>query len=54
MKANTPKTTAVPTKRLLKAIDMQLKAILEDDVRKLHLTGDNRIKEAAFLQLIAA
>jgi hypothetical protein len=54
MTNTTTKTTAAQTKVLLKAIDLELKTILEDDVRKLHLSGDARIKEAAFLQLIAA
>lgn len=54
MKANTTKTTPAKTKTLLKAIDMELNAILENDVRKLQATGDRRIQEAAFLQLIAA
>lgn len=54
MKATTTKISPTSTKVLLKAIDMELKAILEDDVRKLAAAGDRRIQEAAFLQLIAA
>lgn len=54
MKATTTKNTAAQTKVLLKAIDMELNAILEEDVRKLQATGDRRVQEAAFLQLIAA
>jgi hypothetical protein len=52
MKTNATKNTAAQTKVLLKAIDMELKEILEHDVCKLY--GDRRIQEAAFLQLIAA
>jgi hypothetical protein len=48
------KTKSTPTKALLKAIDQQLQTILENDIRKLHLANDPRIKNAAFLQLIAA
>jgi len=54
MKTTATKTSGNQTKALLKAIDQQLKAILEDDIRKLDSVGDRRIKEAAFLQLIAA
>ena len=45
MKNNTQKIT------LLKAIDRELKAILEKDIRKIE---DKDIRNAAFLQLIAA
>jgi len=45
------KTTATQTPALLKAIDKQLKAILENDIRKIE---DKDIRNAAFLQLIAA
>jgi len=45
------KTTATQTPDLLKAIDKQLKAILENDIRKIE---DKDIRNAAFLQLIAA
>ena len=54
MKIVTTKKTTAETNALLKAIDLELKAILEDDVRKLQNAEDIRIKEAAFLQLIAA
>jgi hypothetical protein len=54
MKNNATKNTAAQTKVLLKAIDMELNMILENDVRKLHATGNRHIQEAAFLQLIAA
>jgi hypothetical protein len=43
-------TTAV----LLKAIDMKLRAILEEDVRKLAEAKEIKHRNAAFLQLIAA
>jgi len=46
MKANTTKTN-----ELLKAIDKQLKAIIEKDILKI---DDLNIRNAAFLQLIAA
>jgi hypothetical protein len=46
MKANSTKTT-----ELVKAIDQQLKAILEKDILKIE---DVNVKNAAFLQLIAA
>jgi hypothetical protein len=42
----TPETNAI-----LKAIEIELVTILENDVRKLE---DERIRKAAFLQLIAA
>jgi hypothetical protein len=46
------KTTATQTTPiLLKAIDKQLKAILERDIKKIK---EESIKNAAFLQLIAA
>jgi hypothetical protein len=54
MKTTTTQLSAVQTKVLLKAIDLELKAILENDIRKLHALTDVRIKQAAFLQLIAA
>ena len=54
MKIVTTKKTTAETTALLKAIELELKAILEDDVRKLHHAEDIRIKQAAFLQLIAA
>jgi hypothetical protein len=46
---NSTKTTV-----LLKAIDLELKAILEQDIRKFNSAKFNRNKNAAFLQLIAA
>lgn len=54
MKTATTKKQTEKTAALLKAIEIELKAILEDDVRKLHRAEDIRIKQAAFLQLIAA
>jgi hypothetical protein len=48
MKNNTQKIT------LLKAIDRELKAILEKDIRKFTAVADVENKYAAFLQLIAA
>jgi hypothetical protein len=39
---------------LLKAIDKQLKTILEEDIRKFTGTHDVKNKNASFLQLIAA
>jgi len=42
------------TTTLLKAIDKQLKTILEQDIRKFTDTRYNKNKNAAFLQLIAA
>lgn len=46
MKANITKTT-----ELVKAIDKQLKAILEKDILKIE---DKNVRNALFLQLIAA
>jgi len=46
---NSTKTTV-----LLKAIDLELKAILEQDIRKFNSAKFNKNKNAAFLQLIAA
>jgi hypothetical protein len=46
MKANSTTTAG-----LVKAIDKQLKAILEKDILKIK---DGNIRNAAFLQLIAA
>lgn len=54
MKTATTKKQTTKTAALLKAIELELKTILEDDVRKLHHIQDVRIKQAAFLQLIAA
>ena len=48
------KTNKTTTTELLKSIDDQLKAILENDIKKLHEVKDVRVKQAAFLQLIAA
>jgi len=45
------KTTATQTPAFLKAIDKQLKATLQKDIRKI---DDKGIRSAAFLQLIAA
>jgi hypothetical protein len=46
---NSTSTTAI-----VKAIDKQLKAILEQDIRKFTDARDAKNKNAAFLQLIAA
>jgi hypothetical protein len=48
------KTKATQTPALLTSIDLQLKAILENDIRKINAEKDAWIKNAAFLQLIAA
>jgi len=45
------KTTSTKTSGLLKAIDKQLKMILESDILKIE---DANVKNAVFLQLIAA
>jgi len=45
------KATSTKTTTLVKAIDQQLKAILEKDIVKI---DDVNVKNAAFLQLIAA
>jgi hypothetical protein len=42
------------TTALVKTIDKQLKAILEQDIRKFTDARDIKNKNAAFLQLIAA
>jgi hypothetical protein len=49
MKASNSKQTK--TTDLVKAIDQQLKAILEKDILKI---DDVNVRNAAFLQLIAA
>jgi hypothetical protein len=54
MKIVTTKKPSTETTALLEAIELELKAILEDDVRKLQNAEDIRIKQAAFLQMIAA
>jgi len=46
---NVTKTTP-----LLKAIDLELKAILAKDIRKFNTVKEIKNKNAAFLQLIAA
>lgn len=48
------KTTSTKTTVLLKAIDLELKAILENDIRKFNSAKHEKNKYAAFLQLIAA
>jgi len=45
------KTTSTKTADLVKAIDKQLKRILESDILKIE---DANVKNAVFLQLIAA
>ena len=45
------KTTSTKTTDLLKAIDQQLKMILESDILKIE---DANVRNAVFLQLIAA
>ncbi len=42
------------TDSLLKAIAKELKTILEKDIRKIMDPKDRQIKDAAFLQMIAA
>ena len=42
------------TNSLLKAIARELKTILEKDIRKIMDPKDRKIKDAAFLQFIAA
>lgn len=51
MKTATTTTQATEATAILKAIELELVTILENDVRNLH---DERIRKAAFLQLIAA
>jgi hypothetical protein len=48
------KNTATKTAVMLKAIELELKAILEADIRKFDTDKYVRNKNAAFLQLIAA
>jgi hypothetical protein len=48
---NSTQTTATV---LLKAIDNELRSILENDVRKLAEAKEIKNRDAAFLQLIAA
>ena len=48
------KNTATKTAVMLKAIDLELKAILEADIKKFNTAKYVRNKNAAFLQLIAA
>jgi hypothetical protein len=45
------KTTSTKTADILKAIDKQLKSILEKDILKIK---DANVRNAVFLQLIAA
>jgi hypothetical protein len=45
------KATSTKTSELLKAIDKQLKAILEKDILKIKNVN---VRNAAFLQMIAA
>jgi hypothetical protein len=45
------KTTSTKTADILKAIDKQLKSILEKDILKIE---DANVRNAVFLQLIAA
>jgi hypothetical protein len=45
------KTTSTKTADILKAIDKQLKSILEKDIVKIE---DANVRNAVFLQLIAA
>jgi len=45
------KTTSTKTADILKAIDKQLKSILEKDILKIE---DTNVRNAVFLQLIAA
>jgi uncharacterized membrane-anchored protein len=51
MKTTTTKNTSAKTAEMVKAIDKQLKAILEKDIR---IIDNIHLKNAAFLQLIAA
>jgi len=51
MKTTTTKNTAAKTTELVKAIDQQLKAILEKDICNIE---NVHVRNAAFLQLIAA
>jgi hypothetical protein len=48
------KNTANKTTAMLKAIDLELKAILEADIKKLTTAKYIKNKNAAFMQLIAA
>jgi hypothetical protein len=48
------KTTATKPTISLKSVDKELKAILEDDIRKLNAPQYAKHKFAAFLQFIAA
>jgi hypothetical protein len=48
------KNTTTKTDLMLKAIDLELKAILEADIKKFNTAKFIRNKNAAFLQLIAA
>ena len=48
------KTTANKTTVMLKAIDLELKKILEADIKKLITAQYQKNRDAAFLQLKAA
>jgi|GEM_PF-2055284 hypothetical protein len=48
------KNTSKNTRILLKAIELELKAILEIDIKKFSKAGYIKNKNAAFLQFIAA
>jgi hypothetical protein len=48
------KNTSNKTTVMLKAIDLELKKILEADIRKFTAAKYSKNKNAAFLQLIAA
>ena len=54
MKTSAAKKTANKAITLLKAFDLELKAILEEDVRNFGHEKSSALKNAAFLQLIAA
>ena len=54
MKNTSTKTNELKTAVLLKAFDLELKAILENDLKNFTAAKYNRNKNAAFLQLIAA
>jgi hypothetical protein len=51
MKTATTTTESTEATAILKAIELELVTILENDIRNLH---DERVRKAAFLQLIAA
>ena len=48
------KNTSTKAITTLKAIELELKSILENDIRKFTAPQYTNIKNAAFLQLIAA